>query len=91
MIDVLLFNGYPLDFIFSTINSRIKTLSKRKDLYTNTIKNINNPNNNNPTNYFTIPYMHEVSENFKPVVEKNNFKVTYKPMNTLKSVIRLGK
>ena len=88
MIDVLLSNGYPLNFIFSTINSRIKILSKKKDLYTNATKNFNDPNNNNPKNYFTIPYMHEISENFKSMAEKNNFKVAYKPMNTLKSVIR---
>ena len=35
--------------------------------------------------------MNEISEKFKPVAEKNDFKVAYKPMNTLKSVIRLGK
>ena len=30
MISVLLSNGYPLDIIFFTINSRIKTLSRKK-------------------------------------------------------------
>ena len=35
--------------------------------------------------------MHEISENFKTIAEKSDFKVAYKPMNTLKSVIRLGK
>ena len=54
MINVLLSNDYPLDFIFSTINNRIKTLLRKKDLYTNIIKNINDPNNNNPKNYFMI-------------------------------------
>jgi len=33
MIKDLLKNGYPLDIIFSTTNNRIKTLSKRIDLY----------------------------------------------------------
>jgi len=56
-----------------------------------TTKNINDSNNNNPKNYFTIPYMNEISEKFKPVAERNDFKIAYKSMNTLKSVIRLDK
>ncbi|KYN43690.1 hypothetical protein ALC56_01952 [Trachymyrmex septentrionalis] len=56
-----------------------------------TTKNINDLNNNNLKNYFTIPYMNRISEKFKFVADKNDFKIAYKPMNTLKSVIRLDK
>ena len=36
--------------------------------------------------------MNKISEKFKTLrVEKNDFKVAYKPMNTLNSVIRLDK
>ena len=54
MISVLLSNVYPLDIIFSTINKRIKTLSRKKDLYTITTKNINDSNNNNPKLFHDI-------------------------------------
>ncbi|KYN30216.1 hypothetical protein ALC57_00353 [Trachymyrmex cornetzi] len=92
MINVLLSNGYPLDIIFSTINNRIKMLSRKKNVYVNdTINNNDSNDNNNIKKYFTIPYINEISEKFKTIVEKNNFKVRYKPMNTLNSVIKLDK
>ncbi|KYN29872.1 hypothetical protein ALC57_00681 [Trachymyrmex cornetzi] len=93
LINVLLLNGYPLNIIFSTINYRIKTLSKRKNLY----KNKNNVNKEIEDSnliikkYFTIPYIQNISEKFKRIADKNNYKLTYKPINTLTSVIKLGK
>jgi len=52
---------------------------------------MNNLNNNNRQNYFTIPYTNEISEKFKTMAEKNDFKVAYKTMNMLNSVIKLNK
>ena len=47
MISVLLSNGYPLHIIFSIINSKIKTLSRKNNLYVIKTMNINDSNNNN--------------------------------------------
>ncbi|KYN22022.1 hypothetical protein ALC57_05589 [Trachymyrmex cornetzi] len=92
LINVLLLNGYPLNIIFSTINYRIKTLSERKNLYNNK-KNVNKEieDSNLIKKYFTIPYIQNISEKFKRIADKNNYKVPYKPINTLSSVIKLGK
>ncbi|KYN30147.1 hypothetical protein ALC57_00388, partial [Trachymyrmex cornetzi] len=92
LINVLLLNGYPLNIIFSTINYRIKTLSERKNLYNNK-KNVNKKieDSNLIKKYFTIPYIQNVSEKFKRIADKNNYKIAYKPINTLISVIKLGK
>lgn len=81
-------NGYLLDIIFSTINNRIKKLSCRENVYKN------NTNNNesidlNWTKYFTIPFI--ISERFNTIASNNNFKVSYKPTNTLNRFIKLGK
>ncbi|KYN26854.1 hypothetical protein ALC57_03769 [Trachymyrmex cornetzi] len=78
--------------IFSTINYRIKTLSKRKNLYNNK-KNVNKEieDSNLIKKYFTIPYIQNISEKFKRIADKNNYKVAYRPINILTSVIKLGK
>ncbi|KYQ52671.1 hypothetical protein ALC60_08203 [Trachymyrmex zeteki] len=89
MIDIFLLNGFPLDIIFSTINNRIKRLSIRKDIYKN---NTNMECNDlNRKNYFTIPFVNKNSEKFNNIASKNNFKVSYKPMNTLNRFIKSGK
>ncbi|KYN15594.1 hypothetical protein ALC57_12179 [Trachymyrmex cornetzi] len=92
LINILLMNGYPLHIIFSTINCRIKKLSKRNELYVNDIMK-NNLTNETLTfnNYFTIPYVKNISEKFISIANKINHKVAYKPMNNLTSVIKLGK
>jgi len=59
----LLKNGYPLD-IFSIIN-RIKTLSKRIDLYNN-----DHSIDDNIKKFFPIPYVKKISEKFKMITEK---------------------
>ncbi|KYN11355.1 hypothetical protein ALC57_16496 [Trachymyrmex cornetzi] len=82
-------NGYPLDLIFNTINNRIKCLARRKNLYENNSQNSNNDNSINT--YFTVPYIKNISEKFRSITEKNNFKIAYKPMNKLNSIIKTGK
>ncbi|KYN12115.1 hypothetical protein ALC57_15729, partial [Trachymyrmex cornetzi] len=89
MISTLLDNGYPLDLIFNTINKRIKCLAKRKNVYDNNFQNSDNDNSINT--YFTVPYIKNISKKFKSITEKNNFKIAYKPMNKLNSIIKTGK
>ncbi|KYN10278.1 hypothetical protein ALC57_17593, partial [Trachymyrmex cornetzi] len=90
MINNFLNNGYPLDFLFSTINKRIDTLSSRKNVYSNACS-YQNSNSVNFDNFFIVPYIKDVSEKFKPVAKKNNLKVAFKPMNKLNTIIKTGK
>ncbi|KYQ56930.1 hypothetical protein ALC60_04134 [Trachymyrmex zeteki] len=48
-------------------------------------------NDLNRKNYFTIPFVNKNSEKFNNIASKNNFKVSYKPMNTLNRFIKSGK
>ncbi|KYN26675.1 hypothetical protein ALC57_03955 [Trachymyrmex cornetzi] len=91
MIDILLNNGYPLEFLFSTINKRIKNLSRRDSLYINNVSLQDSNENNGINNYFIIPYIKEISEKFKSIAKKNDFTVAFKPINTLNSIIKTGK
>ena len=57
-IHIFLENGYPLSFIFSTIKQRLKFYTLNK----NTTHNLQIKEK-----YFTIPYVHFISENFLPI------------------------
>ncbi|KYQ60037.1 hypothetical protein ALC60_00918 [Trachymyrmex zeteki] len=81
MIDTLILNNYPLDIIFSTINNRIKKLSIRKDVHKNNFNNNNELNELNKKKYFTIPFINKNSDKFSNIASKNNFKISYKPIN----------
>ena len=92
LIHTFLSNGYPLKFIFSTINNRIKTLENRTNLDQNR-KEINNECDSNVTSkkFFTIPYLGKVSEKFKKLSHVYGFNIAYKPMNKLNTFIKTGK
>lgn len=85
-INILLDNGYPLHFIFNTINRRIKTL----------INYIINPTNittekENNNNYFVIPYINNISELVASVIKKSDFMVGYHCLRKLDKVIKAQK
>ncbi|KYN27980.1 hypothetical protein ALC57_02616 [Trachymyrmex cornetzi] len=90
LINVLLKNGYPLNIIFSTINLRIKKLSKRRNIYVNNMFSENDTDVCNERKFFTIPYIDKISEKFYSIANKINQRVAYKSVN-LNSVIKLGK
>jgi hypothetical protein len=66
MIQILLDN-YPLDFIFSSINNRLKKLFNKFD-------KTEDDSNNNKNSFFTIPYMEEVSNGFTQITKDMNLK-----------------
>jgi len=88
VINTLLNNCFPLPFIFTTINKRIKMLA-------NTIvQDINIKDQmlqTNRKNFFTIPYIKSISESFLPIVKKYGYDVAYSVPNTLNKIIRRGK
>ena len=82
LINTLLRNGYPLQFLFKTINNRIKTLSRKKHFDT-----INEHNFNTNTDistekkkFFTIPYLKRTSEKFNATLNKFQFELVYKQL-----------
>lgn len=92
MIKTLMDNDYPLDFIFITINNRIKSLSHKYNLEENTQENSNNNFNNNRTKrFFAVPYLNKISKKFKRTADKFGFRIAYKLMNKLDKFIKTRK
>jgi len=69
-VHTLLINGYSLEFIFSTIKNRIKTLENRINLDKNS--DCNNKENDSKSNlikkFFVISYLSKVSEKFNKLL-----------------------
>ncbi|KYN12693.1 hypothetical protein ALC57_15133 [Trachymyrmex cornetzi] len=88
MINTLLNNGYPLDFLFNTINNRIKSLS-----HNNKLKQTNHKDliNSNIKIYCTLPYVKNLTEKFQNVYRNYNLNIAYKPINSLNKFIKTGK
>jgi len=88
VIKVLLNNDYPIEFIFNTINSRLDYLfmkQKRERIISN------NDNSNECTDrkrWFTIPYIHSISNRFKNITKDLDTKISYFSLNKLGSIIR---
>jgi len=66
VIEIFLNNDYPIDFIFNTINERLKSLLSNKTLKQNTndtsddiVKKL----------WFTIPFVSEISYKFKDIIK----------------------
>jgi len=93
IVNTLLTNGYPLSFIFSTIQARLKTLISSKLTNNDTTKStfISNEINNSNTSYFNIPYVPTFSERFGPVVRDLDTKLSYTSINKLRQFIRVQK
>jgi len=87
-IKVLINNGYPLGFIFSTINNRIEQFSV-SGINTRCETKIDNDEDNRP--FFTIPYVHNISENFRKISRKHNLKLAFSTSNSLSKFIKTGK
>ena len=74
LIHTLLNNGYPLKFVFSTINNRIKNLENRTNPDKNREGN-NNEYDSNKKKFFAIPYLSKVSEKFKKLAYIHGFNI----------------
>ena len=70
----------PLQFIFSTMTERIKTLANKKTALNENITFINNDSNSNNDQlktWFTIPYVSPLSEKFRTVIKVITVIVVY--------------
>jgi len=90
VIDTLLNNHYSLPFIFSIINTRIKMLSHRTEFACN---NNDKTIDQQPSNkdYFIVPYVNSISENFLPIARRFGFHMAYSVPSTLNRFIKRGK
>jgi len=92
IIGTLLDNCFPLSFIVSTINTRLKTLANRMATEINMKDNINEKlRMEDKKNFFTIPYIKSISESFLPIARKYGFDIAYTIPNTLSRYIIRGK
>jgi len=88
MINLLLDNSYPLEFIFGLIR---KSLTIKFHQYNNQKPSVNNRNDNN-NNYFVMPYIGLASEKFIRFFKNlHNFQLTFYGMNKLNSIIKAHK
>jgi len=85
---MLLDNCFPLPFIFSIINKRIKQLSYKKN---NSDKEDNKLKQLDKMEFFTIPYVNSVSESFLSICGRFGFNMSHSILNMLKRYIKRGK
>jgi len=87
-INLLLRNGYPLEFIFSNIQNRIKKSFLNKSHNTSIISHTSN---DPPNKYFTVPYIKHISNSFKSIPSKFGCPIAFTIPNTLSTFIKTGK
>ena len=84
IINTLLENDYFPEFIFKTINSRLKTLFHKQS------KALNNTTNSSPkqrTSWFVLSYIKSVSDKFKSIISNLNMKVIFFSLNKFGSFV----
>lgn len=85
IIGILLENCYPLEFIFKTFQERLKFLFSKDKKVQEDLEN------NEKLNYFTIPFINEISENFRSILKDYNTKTAFCSLNKLNIFIKAHK
>ena len=88
-IDVLINNGYPIDFLFKHINNRIKHL-----LHTKLKPDFARVGNNEPgkdSKFISVPYIKGLTEYVCKSFKNSSFSVGYKCLNRLNRLIKVQK
>jgi len=87
IINTFISNDYPIDFIFNTINSRLRRLIKKKTC----ISSNKIDNNVEKIHWFTVPYFPNISEKCKCFIKSPNVKLSFYSLNKLDNIIRAQK
>ncbi|KYN31257.1 hypothetical protein ALC56_14440, partial [Trachymyrmex septentrionalis] len=90
IINILLLNDYPLDFIFDSINQRIKNLIKK----THNVHNVVTDSDvtNESTSWLTIPFIPLHTEKFRTVHRnKSDIRVAFYSPNKMDKYIKVQK
>jgi len=82
IINVLLNNDYPLNFIFDTVNTRLKSLS----IILQQTNSKTKPENTHK--WFTIPFLSSVSHKLKHLTKDLDARISYYSLNKLNTMIK---
>ncbi|KYN00647.1 hypothetical protein ALC62_08581 [Cyphomyrmex costatus] len=88
IIDILMLNDYPLDFIFEKVNKRIYAIMNKPSQ--SEVVNNNNIVKNN-TFWFTIPYAKGISDGFRNMINGINDRIAFFSINKLNNFIKVQK
>jgi len=89
IIKIFLDNDYPIEFIFDTIRTRVKTLAHKKPITQTNDTTING--DVDKIKWFTIPYIPIVSEQIKNMIKLHNVKLAFFSFNKLDGIIKAQK
>ncbi|KYN16156.1 hypothetical protein ALC57_11588 [Trachymyrmex cornetzi] len=89
VIETLLNNDYPVDFIFNVMNDRLKSLLHGKTLR----QNSENDNGTDVINnmWFAFPYVTNVSDKFRDITKDYKVNLAYFSLNKLSCFIKTHK
>jgi len=85
VIETLLKNSYPIMFIFTTINERIKYNIHKLN------KTNSNNNDNHSAKYFTIPFINSIYNPINTIAKQFKLKLAFSINNNLNNFIKVGK
>jgi len=83
-INLLRRNGYPSEFIFHTINNRIKNCTFKKTNTTDT-------SNKERKKFFTVPFVKKIPDSLITFKKKSNLQIAHTIPNKLREYIKTGK
>ena len=90
IIDILLLNDYPLDFIFDSINHRIKNLIRNRHRLYDTATDIDLTNKS--TSWLTVPFIPLHTEKLRSLNKsKSDIRVAFHSPNKMDKYIRVQK
>ncbi|XP_025269898.1 uncharacterized protein LOC112639584 [Camponotus floridanus] len=84
IVRILLDNCYPLNVIFEVMNKRLRFLIGSHG------RIVNGTQNSSPT-YFTVPYLPNVTEQFRNITKNLDIKLSYTSLNKLNKFIKVHK
>lgn len=86
VVNVLLENNYPLQFIFKHITNRLIMISRKRKLNSE-----NESTNQKKKNIVVIPHIPGISNIVNSTIDKNNFMIGYRCLNKLDNIIKVQK
>jgi len=87
-INILLDNGYPLDFIFNKINLRLKKLFVQRTV---NATDLIDGNSINERKFLVLPYVQPLSEFISSNIDKLKANISFRCLNKLSRFIRVHK
>ena len=87
IIDILLNNSYPLEFIFRILHERLKALISKS----NNSKENREKEDTLSVPFFTVPFISNFSEKFRSITKDINVRLSYRSLNKLSSFIKTHK